>query len=86
MDITIVLSEQAVIGWQHFLDTRINPARALQNLSFHTLESFFQEAEQVAGEQHYNMKLKRERYEALKLESNLTDTDIARLLQTIQGR
>ena len=81
MNITLTLSAESVAGWQDHLDRVVNPQRDQANLMPHTIETFFQEAEQMMGVQHYIMKQKREKYAALKVRENVTDKDLFILSQ-----
>lgn len=51
--LTINLSDQAQAGWQMHLDNVVNPARQKQDLLPHTLDTFFQEAEEATGVQQF---------------------------------
>mgnify|MGYP001612227172 CR=1 FL=1 len=76
MNIQITLSDESAAGWQSHLDSVVNPQRDQANLMPHTLQTFFQEAEETGGVQHFNLKAKRDKYEAMKVREGLSDKDL----------
>lgn len=80
MIIQLTLTDNAVAGWQDHLDTVVNPQREAANMLPHTIETFFQEAEEMAGVQNYVKMQKRVKWDAMN-KAGLTATDVMQFAQ-----